>query len=190
MNAPRICKLRNGVHKNASISSFFNCQRQNKDHCALVNYGEVEFLSLVRRIYDCKLRNEKQYLIQVCNEYSPQTSTFLHNCQLKSEEVLLNLKGLSEDGVRADSTANLVREIKGSGSRRFFSCLNSCCWHVNERLKRFVCRILFTYLCSIVVDRHRFDADLDPDPTFHFDPIKIRILPQVICSRNISRKIK
>jgi hypothetical protein len=35
MNAARVCKLRNGVKKNASISYFFNDQRRNKDHSAL-----------------------------------------------------------------------------------------------------------------------------------------------------------
>ena len=30
MNAPRICKMRNGVSKTPSISSFFNCQRRNE----------------------------------------------------------------------------------------------------------------------------------------------------------------
>jgi hypothetical protein len=33
MNAARVCKLRNGVKKNASISSFFNGQRWTK--CAV-----------------------------------------------------------------------------------------------------------------------------------------------------------
>jgi hypothetical protein len=33
MNAARVCKLRNGVKKNASISSFFNGQRWTK--CAM-----------------------------------------------------------------------------------------------------------------------------------------------------------
>jgi hypothetical protein len=31
MNAARVCKLRTGVKKNASISSFFTGQRRNKD---------------------------------------------------------------------------------------------------------------------------------------------------------------
>ncbi len=39
MKNPRFCK----VAQNASISSFFNCQRRNKDHGALVNCGGVEF---------------------------------------------------------------------------------------------------------------------------------------------------
>ncbi len=45
MNAAWVCKLRNGV-KNASISSFFNCQMRNKDHSALVKSRGVEFLKL------------------------------------------------------------------------------------------------------------------------------------------------
>ncbi len=31
---------------NKATSSFSNCQRQNKDHCALANCGRVEFLKL------------------------------------------------------------------------------------------------------------------------------------------------
>ncbi len=46
------------------------------------------FWSLDRRIYDCKLRNEKKNLIQVRNEYSPQLSKLLYNWQLKNKEVL------------------------------------------------------------------------------------------------------
>jgi hypothetical protein len=42
INATRVCKLR----KNASISSFFDRQRRNKDHSALVNCGGIEFLKL------------------------------------------------------------------------------------------------------------------------------------------------
>ena len=46
MNAARVCKLRNGVKKNASISSFFTGQRRNQDQSALVNCGGIEFLKL------------------------------------------------------------------------------------------------------------------------------------------------
>jgi hypothetical protein len=46
VNAARVCKLRNGLLKSASISSFFNCQRRNKDHIALVNCRGVKFLKL------------------------------------------------------------------------------------------------------------------------------------------------
>jgi hypothetical protein len=42
MNAAHVCKLRNGVKKNASISSFFTGQWRNKDHSALVNCGGIE----------------------------------------------------------------------------------------------------------------------------------------------------
>jgi hypothetical protein len=59
VNAARVCKLRSGVKK-ASISSFFNGQKRNKDHSALVNCGGMSFGSLDRRIYDCKLRNKKK----------------------------------------------------------------------------------------------------------------------------------
>jgi hypothetical protein len=30
MNAARVCKMRNGVSKTPSMSSFFNCQRRNE----------------------------------------------------------------------------------------------------------------------------------------------------------------
>ncbi len=46
------------------------------------------FLSLDRRIYDCKLYIKKKDLIQVRNEYSPQLSKLLNNLQLKNKEVL------------------------------------------------------------------------------------------------------
>jgi hypothetical protein len=41
---------------------FSYCQRQNKGHCTLANCEGVEFRSLDRLIYNCKLRNN---LIQV-----------------------------------------------------------------------------------------------------------------------------
>jgi hypothetical protein len=44
VNAAHVCKLHNGVKK--TISSFFDCQRRNKDQSALVNCGGVEFLKL------------------------------------------------------------------------------------------------------------------------------------------------
>jgi hypothetical protein len=46
MNAAHVCKLRNGVNKTPQFLFFFNCQRRNKDHSALVNCGGVEFLKL------------------------------------------------------------------------------------------------------------------------------------------------
>jgi hypothetical protein len=46
VNATCISKMRNGVNKTHLISSFFNCQRRNKDNCALFNCGGVEFLKL------------------------------------------------------------------------------------------------------------------------------------------------
>jgi hypothetical protein len=64
MNDPNLCKLRKDcrtvighgamVLKTTSVSSF--CQRQNKDHSALANCGEVKFQSFDRRIFNCKLR--------------------------------------------------------------------------------------------------------------------------------------
>ncbi len=38
------------------------------------------------------------FLIQVRNEYSPQPSKLLYNCQLKNKEALKDFKGLSENG--------------------------------------------------------------------------------------------
>ncbi len=76
---------------------------------AIVNYGGVEFWSLDRRIYDCKLRNEKKDFIQVRDEYWPQPSKLLYNCPLKNKEALYYVKGLSENGGRADFSKNLSR---------------------------------------------------------------------------------
>ncbi len=46
------------------------------------------FLSLNRRIYDCKLRNKKKHLIRVRKEHSPQLSILLYNCKLNKKEAL------------------------------------------------------------------------------------------------------
>ncbi len=73
MNVPHPCKLSKDcltsishgaiVLTKASTSSFSNCQRRNKDHCALANYGGgLSFRSLDKHIYDCKFRNDKKYL--------------------------------------------------------------------------------------------------------------------------------
>jgi hypothetical protein len=47
-DAARLCKLRNGVKKNSSVSYFFNGQRRNKDHSTLVHCG-IELLNLMYR---------------------------------------------------------------------------------------------------------------------------------------------
>jgi hypothetical protein len=52
MNAPRVCKLRK------------NCLT-GIDQCAQWRYEK----SINRRIYDCKLRNEKESLFKVRNEF-------------------------------------------------------------------------------------------------------------------------
>jgi hypothetical protein len=66
------------------------------------------FWSLDRRIYDCKLHNEKKkHLIQVRNIYSPQLSKLLYNCKFKNKEALLCFEGLSEDGGQAEFSKNL-----------------------------------------------------------------------------------
>jgi hypothetical protein len=49
----------------------------------------------------------KKNLIQVRNEYSPQLSKLLHNCQLKNKEALQYFKELSEDVGWADFYKNL-----------------------------------------------------------------------------------
>ncbi len=78
MNAAYVCKLRTGVKKNASISSFFTGQRQNKDHSALVNCGGIEFLKLRLAhfmIVNCGMK--EKHLIQMHGEYSPQLSKLM-----------------------------------------------------------------------------------------------------------------
>jgi hypothetical protein len=51
----------------------------------------------------------KKDLIQVRNEYSPQPSKLLYNCQLKNKEALQYFKWLSENGGWADFSKNLPR---------------------------------------------------------------------------------
>jgi hypothetical protein len=53
MNAPRICKMRNGVNKTPQF-----------------------------------LNSSVIFIIQVRNEYTPQPSKLLYNCQLKNKEAL------------------------------------------------------------------------------------------------------
>ncbi len=55
------------------------------------------FWSLDRRIYDCKLRNEKKRFNPSGNEYSPQLSKLLCNWQFKNKEALQYFEGLSKD---------------------------------------------------------------------------------------------
>jgi hypothetical protein len=59
---------------------------------------ESSFWSLDMRIYNCKLRNEKKDLIQVCNEYSPQLSKLLYNWQGGTQILWRALGGLGADG--------------------------------------------------------------------------------------------
>ena len=54
------------------------------------------------------LTKRLNFLIQVRNEYSPQPSKLLYNCQFKNKEALSNSKKLSEDGGRADFLKNLL----------------------------------------------------------------------------------
>jgi hypothetical protein len=80
------------VLKNASISSFFDCQRRNKDQSTLVNCGGVEFLKLRWVQLVLGILKRKKNLIQVLNEYSLQLSE-LYNWQLKNKEAFNTLKG-------------------------------------------------------------------------------------------------
>ncbi len=87
MNAPHICKLRNGVNK--TLSFFFSTSKGRIKTIARLSIGEGWiFWSLDRRIYNCKLWNEKKYLIQMHNEYSLEISKLLHNGQSKNKEAL------------------------------------------------------------------------------------------------------
>ncbi len=98
VNAARVCILRSGLTKHLN---FFFFQWPKAEQRPLLHLSIAEgssFWNLDRRIYDCKLRNEKKYLIQVCNEYSPQLSKLLYNWQLKNKEALKYFEGLSEDG--------------------------------------------------------------------------------------------
>ncbi len=70
MNAPRVCKL---------CKTFLP---------ALTSEQWCYQNSMNRNIYDCKLRNEKENLFQVRNEYSPQTYKLWHTWQLKNKEAL------------------------------------------------------------------------------------------------------
>jgi hypothetical protein len=67
----------------------------------------LSFWSLDRRIYDCKLGNEKKRFHPVRNESSPQLSKLLYNCQLKNKEALQYFERLSEDVGTADFSKNL-----------------------------------------------------------------------------------
>ncbi len=57
INAPRICKLRNGVNKMPQFLLLSTAKGGTKKHLSIAEGSS--FWSLDRRIYDCKLRNEK-----------------------------------------------------------------------------------------------------------------------------------
>jgi hypothetical protein len=60
MNAVRVCKLRNGVNKTPQFL-FFSMAKGGTKTIAHLSIAEgSSFLSLDRRIYDCKLRNERK----------------------------------------------------------------------------------------------------------------------------------
>ena len=60
VNAARVCKLCNGVKKTPQFLLFSQAKGGTKT-IALLSIAEgSSFLSLDRRIYDCKLRNERK----------------------------------------------------------------------------------------------------------------------------------
>jgi hypothetical protein len=86
VNAPRVCKLCNGVKKTPQFFMFSMAKGRIKTIAHLSVVEVSSFLSLDRHIYDCKLQNEKKNLIQVRNEYSPQLSKLLYICKLKNKK--------------------------------------------------------------------------------------------------------
>jgi hypothetical protein len=87
MNAARICKLRNGVNKTHQFLNFSNAKSGTKTITHLSFAEGSSFCSLDRRIYDCKLQNEKD-IIPVHKKYFPQLSKLLYNWQLRNKEAL------------------------------------------------------------------------------------------------------
>jgi hypothetical protein len=88
MNAALVCKLCNGVDKPPQFLLFSVAKGGTKTIAHLLIAEGSNFCGLHRRIYDCKLRNERKILIQVGIEYSPQLSKLLYNWQLKNKEAL------------------------------------------------------------------------------------------------------
>ncbi len=60
MNDPRICKLSNGVNKTPQFLLFPTAKGETKSTANLSIAEESSFLSLDRRINDCKLQNKKK----------------------------------------------------------------------------------------------------------------------------------
>jgi hypothetical protein len=60
MNAARVCKLCNGVKKTPQFLLFSMAKGGTKTIAHLSIAEGSSFLSLYRRIYDCKLWNEKK----------------------------------------------------------------------------------------------------------------------------------
>ena len=61
MNAVRICKLRNGVNKTPQFLLFSMAKGGTKTIAQCQLRRDRVFESSDRRIYDCKLRNEKRF---------------------------------------------------------------------------------------------------------------------------------
>jgi hypothetical protein len=59
LNAARVCKLRSGVNKTSLFPLFSMAKGRTKTIAHLSIVEGSSFLSLDRRIYACKLRNEK-----------------------------------------------------------------------------------------------------------------------------------
>jgi hypothetical protein len=88
MNAACVCKLRNSINKTPQFLLFSMVKGGTKAIAYLTIAEGSSFRSLDRRIYDCKLRNEKKDLIQVRNKYSPQLPKLLYNWQVKNKGAL------------------------------------------------------------------------------------------------------
>ncbi len=95
MNAARICNCSMVLTKHLNFFFFQWPKTEQRPIAHLSIAEESSFWCLDRRIYDCKLQNEKKDLIQVRSEYSLQLSKLLYtvigklaNWQLKNKEAL------------------------------------------------------------------------------------------------------
>jgi hypothetical protein len=89
MNVQRLCKLRkrpsyrwpwgNGFNKTATFLNFPIAKGGTRTIAHLLIAEGWSFRSLDRRIYDCKLRNEKKGLIHVWREFHPGHLNWLPN---------------------------------------------------------------------------------------------------------------
>jgi hypothetical protein len=87
MNAPRICKLSNGVNKTPQFLNFSTSKGGTKTiaHCQLRRGRVFE----ARRTYECKLRNEKKKNYSKCAaSFHCANVNWLLNCLLKKKEAI------------------------------------------------------------------------------------------------------